>query len=578
MDIPQKKLNTYKLETKEELILKNISLGIHMGHDRSVSVVCDGELLGSLAAERVDRKKHSISSKVPFETIETLLNYLCIDIYTIKYVGITYAAVNINNLSQFYADQLQEHYPNWNFKIIPVSHHLAHAASSYYTSEFDKALVFIADGGGDLVNGFEEAESLYIATRQNGLQLLEQRLQTNAIHTLAREQFHLYPYMNDLYRTEQISIAKKYEQITYILGFGWNQSGKTMGLASYGKELFQIKVPDISNLQYDLTAEFLIKEIYQLYLSSGTSYQSYISENREDIAKTLQTFTETLVIDIIGYLLKKYQIYHICFAGGLFLNCLLNHKLLEKYPEITIHICPAAGDDGQSIGAAYIAYQYFIDKKLRNINSCPLPYLGISYNNEQIKDAIERKYLSYKYYENRDDLCKIIATEIYNNKIIGFFTGRSEVGPRALCHRSLLANATWSNMKDYLNEKVKHRESFRPFAPVVMEEFEQQYFNIKQHSPYMLLAPTVVAEYASQIPSVVHVDQTARVQSVNKKNNAFIYQIIKSFYELSGVPVLLNTSFNDNGEPIVETPQDAINTFLSTEIDILVLENFLIYK
>jgi carbamoyltransferase len=549
-----------------------------MGHDRSVSVVCDGELLGSLAAERIDRKKHSISSKVPFETIDTLLSYLYIDIYTIKYVGITYAAVNINNLSQLYADQLQEHYPNWNFKIIPVSHHLAHAASSYYTSSFDKALVFIADGGGDLVNGCEEAESLYIATRQNGLQLLEQRLQTNAIHTLSREQFHLYPCMNEIYRTEQISIAKKYEQITYILGFGWNQSGKTMGLASYGKELFPVKVPEISSLQYDLTAEFLIKEIYQLYLSSDSSYQSYIAKNREDIAKTLQTYTETLVINIIGYLLHKYQIYHMCLAGGLFLNCLLNHKLLEKYPEINIHICPAAGDDGQSIGAAYIAYQYFIDKKLKNINSCPLPYLGISYSNEQIKDALERKYLSYKYYENRDDLCKIIATEIYKNKIIGFFTGRSEVGPRALCHRSLLANATWGGMKDYLNEKVKHRENFRPFAPVVMEEFEQQYFKIKQNSPYMLLASTVVTEYASHIPSVVHIDQTARVQSVNKKSNPYIYQVIKSFYELSGVPVLLNTSFNDNGEPIVETPQDAINTFLSTEIDVLVLENFLIYK
>lgn len=384
--------------------------------------------------------------------------------------------------------------------------------------------------------------------------------------------------MNEIYRTEQISIAKKYEQITYILGFGWNQSGKTMGLASYGKELFKVRTPEISSLQYDLTAEFFIKEIYQLYLSSDLTYQSYIAKNRADIAKTLQTYTETLVINIIGYLLQKYQIYDICFAGGLFLNCLLNHKLLEKYPEITIHICPAAGDDGQSIGAAYIAYQYFIDKKLKNINNCQLPYLGISYSNKQIKEALEKKHLSYQYYENRDDLCKIIATEIYNNKIIGFFTGRSEVGPRALCHRSLLANATWSGMKDYLNEKVKHRENFRPFAPVIMEEFEQQYFKIKQRSPYMLLAPTVVTEYTSQIPSVVHIDQTARVQSVNKKTNPFIYQIIKCFYELSGVPVLLNTSFNDNGEPIVETPQDAINTFLSTEIDVLVLEDFLIYK
>lgn len=563
---------------KEELILKNISLGIHMGHDRSVSVICNGELIGSLAAERIDRNKHSISSKIPFETIDILLNYLCIDIYSIKYVGITYAAVKIDNLKQFYAEQLLEHYPNWDFEIIPVSHHLAHAASSYYTSCFDKALVFIADGGGDLVNGYEEAESLYIATRQNGIQLLEQHLQTNAIHTLSREQFHLYPYMNEIYRTEQISLAKKYEQITYILGFGWNQSGKTMGLASYGKDLFPIKVPDISSFQYDLSAEFLVKEIYQLYLSSGTTYQDYIAKNRENIAKTLQTFTETFVVNIIGYLLKKYQINHICLAGGLFLNCLLNHKILEKYSDITLHICPAAGDDGQSIGAAYIAYQYFADKKLKKINTTSIPYLGISYSNQQIKEALEKRHISYQYYENINDLCKIIASEIYNNKIIGFFTDRSEIGPRALCHRSILANATWDGMKDYINKKVKHRENFRPFAPVIMEEFEQQYFNIKQDSPYMLLAPTVMPEYAPLIPSVVHVDQTARVQSVNKENNPFIYELIKNFYELSGIPVLLNTSFNDNGEPIVETPQDAINTFLTTEIDILVLEHFIIYK
>lgn len=560
------------------MTMNNISLGIHMGHDRSVSVVCNGKLIGSLAAERIDRKKHSVSSKIPYETIDILLDYLKIDIKTIKYVGITHASVNIENLNRIYTDQLKERYPAWNFKVIPVSHHLAHAASAYYTSMFDKALVFVADGGGDLVNGQEEAESVYIGTRNNGLQLLEQRLQTNVIHNIVREQFHLYPFMNEEYKTEQISIAKKYEQITYTLGFGWNQSGKTMGLASYGKELIELNVPPIYNMQYGLTAEFLIREIYQLYLSSGLSYPAFINENKEDIARTLQSFTESLVLNIICYLIEKYQILHLCLAGGLFLNCLLNHKILEKYPDITLHICPAAGDDGQSIGAAYIAYQYYVDNQLYNKNASSLPYLGISYDDKQIKEALEKKNLPYFYYEDKKELCKIIAKEIYQNKIIGFFTGRSEVGPRALCHRSILANATWDGMKDYLNQKVKHRENFRPFAPVIMEEFEMQYFELKQSSPYMLLAPIVAKEYASKIPSVVHIDQTARVQSVNKKNNPFIHQIIESFYELSGVPVILNTSFNDNGEPIVETPMDAINTFLSTNIDVLILEGFLIYK
>lgn len=561
----------------EVLIVKNISLGIHMGHDRSVSVVADGVLIGSLAAERIDRRKHSISSKIPFETIDKLLNYLKINIHEIKYVGITHAAVSVANLEKYYTDQLKTYYPDWNFKIIPVSHHLAHAASTFYTSQFEKSLVFVADGGGDIINGEEEAESVYIASKKEGLQLVEQRLQSNVVHTLSREQFHLYPFMNDKYKSEQVSIAKKYEQITYIIGFLWNQAGKTMGLASYGNDLFSITAPDIKNLNYDISLDFLVKEIYQLYIQSNDKYPFYINKNKADIAKTVQSFTEKLILSIIKYLLDKYQITEICLAGGLFLNCLLNHKILETFPNVTLHICPASGDDGQSIGAAFIAYQYFVDNKILK-QSAAFPYLGLSYDVKEIAESLKQHNLNYTYYEDRKEVCKIIAKEIYSNKIIGFFTGRSEVGPRALCHRSLLANATWDGMKDYLNEKVKHRENFRPFAPVILEEFEMEYFKLKQHSPYMLLAPEVMPEYETLIPSVVHVDKTARVQSVNADNNPFIYNILQEFYKLSGVPVILNTSFNDNGEPIVESPDDAINTFLLTQIDILVLENFIIYK
>lgn len=555
--------------------MKNISLGIHMGHDRSVSVVADGTLIGSLAAERIDRVKHSLSSKIPFDTINTLIKYLKIDIRSIKYVGITYAAVEIQNLKNYYYDELKEYYPDWDFKLIPVSHHLAHAASTYYTSTFDKALVFVADGGGDIVNGEEEAESVYIASKE-GIKLVEQRLQSNVIHTLTRKQFHLYPFMNNIYLSEQVSIAKKYEQITYMIGFDWNQAGKTMGLASYGKELFPIEIPAINNLHYDLSLDFLIKEVYQFYLKSGLKYPFYINNYKADIAKTVQLFTEKLVLAIMEYLLKKYEIKEVCLAGGLFLNCLLNHKILEEFPDITLHICPASGDDGQSIGAAFIAYQYFVDQK--KYNKQTIPYLGLSYNNIEILNAIKRHNLNYKYYIEQKQLYPVIANEIYSNKIVGFFTGRSEIGPRALCHRSLLANATWDGMKDYLNRRVKHRENFRPFAPVILEEFEMDYFKLKQTSPYMLLAPETNETYIMSIPSVVHVDKTARVQSVNAENNPYIYGILEEFYKLSGVPVVLNTSFNDNGEPIVESPDDAINTFLSTQIDVLVLENFIIYK
>lgn len=556
--------------------MRNISLGLHMGHDRSVAIIENGMIIGALAAERIDRKKHSISAKIPFETIDKLLAYLEIGINDIKYVGITYAAVDIQNLEDYYYDQLSDHYKNWNFELVCVDHHLAHAASTFYTSGFDKSLVFIADGGGDLVNGNEESESVYIADK-NDIVLVEQRVQSNIIHTLSRKQFHILPFMNDAFLKHQISIAKKYEQITYMIGFDWNQAGKTMGLASYGNCLIDFNVPEIKDLQFELTLDYIIEEIYRMYESSGLKYPTFINKYRQDIANTVQIYTEKMVIAIVGYLIDKYKINKLCLAGGLFLNCLLNHKILETYPDIELHICPAAGDDGQAIGAAFWAYRKFKDTTLFD-NSKNIPYLGIAYSNQLIKNSLENFNLKYDFYDSTDELCKVIATNIYENKIIGFFTGRSEIGPRALCHRSIIANATWGGMKDYINQKVKHREPFRPFAPVVLEEYERTFFNLKQTSPYMLLAPTVNEDMSHLIPSVVHVDKTARVQSVNKNSNPFIYRVIEEFKNISGVPVILNTSFNDNGEPIVESPDDAIKTFLNTNIDVLVLEHFIVYK
>lgn len=529
--------------------MRNISLGLHMGHDRSVAIIENGMIIGALAAERIDRKKHSISAKIPFETIDKLLSYLEISINDIKYVGITYAAVDIQNLEDYYYDQLSAHYKNWNFELVCVSHHLAHAASTFYTSGFDKSLVFIADGGGDLVNENEESESVYIADK-NDIILVEQRVQSNVIHTLSRKQFHILPFMNEGFLKHQISIAKKYEQITYMIGFDWNQAGKTMGLASYGNCLIDFNVPEIKDLQFELTLDYLIEEIYQMYESSGLKYPIFINKYKQDIANTIQTYTEKMVIAIIGYLLNKYKINKLCLAGGLFLNCLLNHKTLENYPNIELHICPAAGDDGQAIGAAFLAYRKFKDTTLLD-NSKSIPYLGISYSNQTIENSLKKFNLKYDFYDSTDKLCKVIARNIHENKIIGFFTGRSEIGPRALCHRSIIANATWGGMKDYINQRVKHREPFRPFAPVVLEEYESKFFNLKQTSPYMLLAPTVKEDMSHLIPSVVHIDKTARVQSVSKNSNPFIYKVIEEFENISGVPVILNTSFNDNGDQLL---------------------------
>lgn len=381
--------------------------------------------------------------------------------------------------------------------------------------------------------------------------------------------------MNKENLNNPISIGRKYEQITYLLGFKWGQCGKTMGLASYGKSMIDFSELKIDSLSFDLQLGFLVQEIYVKYLESGIRYFDFLNKESANIAQTIQELVEKILIQLIEYATKKYKIYDICLAGGTFLNCMLNHKLLENFPEIRLHICPAAGDDGQAVGAAFHAY-----KKSGNTvfnSSKSLPYLGIGYTEKEIKKELDAFNLNYTYYDDLK-LCEKISQYIFNNKIIAIVRGRSEFGPRALCHRSILANPTWKGMKDYLNMKVKHREYFRPFAPVVIEEKAFEIFDLKQFSPYMLLACKVKDDYAEKIPAVTHVDQTARVQTVNKSQEPFIYELLLQFEKLAGVPVLLNTSFNDNGEPIIESPSDAIQTFMNTNIDILILENYIIEK
>lgn len=550
------------------------SLGIHIGHDRCAALVKNGRLIASLAQERIDRIKHSDSSEIPYNAIDTLLNYCQINIEMIDYIGFTFSSVNAYELEQYYYEELELHYHIHSFELIPVSHHLAHAESAFYTSNFSKALILVADGGGDNHGIMTESESLYIGCNNN-VSLLEARYQIPPINTIYKKQNYIYPFMNKEYIHNPISIGRKYEQITYLLGFKWGQCGKTMGLASYGKSIIDFSKLRIDSLDFDLQLGFLIQEIYAKYLESGNNYFDFLNKEAANIAQTVQELTETILIQLIEYITKKYDVYNVCLSGGTFLNCMLNHKLLEAVPNLQLHICPAAGDDGQAVGAAFHAYKK--SGKMIYNDSKILPYLGLSYTKSEIKKALDSFNLNYTYYDDLT-LCKKIAQYIFDNKIVAIVRGRSEFGPRALCHRSILANPTWEEMKDYLNKKVKHREYFRPFAPVVTEEKAFEIFDLKQVSPFMLLACKVKEKFISKIPSVTHVDQTARVQTVNKVQEPFIYELLLQFEKLSGVPVLLNTSFNDNGEPIVESPLNAIQTFLNTNIDILILENYVIEK
>ncbi len=553
-----------------------ISLGIHIGHDRGAALIKDGELMGVIAEERLDRVKSSNSTEIPFKSIDALLKYHNIAFGDVDNVGVTSAAVNIEALKRYYLEQLYEYYKAESANLVMVSHHLAHAETVYNTSDFNNSIILVADGGGDLVDGLEESESIFLG-KENEILLLERRLQSNIFHKMDRKQNHLYPFMNPSFYNKKISIGKKYEQMSQIIGFGQGQEGKTMGLAPYGKSMIDFKDKPMSNIDFELTFANIIDMIDDKYNRNSQTYQKFIACEKANIARTAQDMLESKVLNIIEYIINKYKPQSICLSGGVFLNCVLNHKICKVASKnsIKVHICPASGDDGQAIGAAFAAHKLISEIKRK---SSVLPFLGLSYTNKEIDNCLKRiSGIQYKIYDD-ETLISIIADKIYRNKIVGVLRGRGEIGPRALGHRSILANPMWCGMKDYLNRKVKYREDFRPFAPIVIEEEQFHIFDLVQDSPYMLLATTVKEEYKNQIPSVVHIDDTARVQSVSKSKDLFMHNLLLQFRKLTGVPILLNTSFNVANEPIVESPMDAVTTFLKTEIDYLIIENYMITK
>ena len=554
--------------------MKKISLGIHIGHDRGASLVIDGELVGSIAQERLDRIKHSRSIEIPYDSIDQLLNYNNISIEDINCIGFSGDAMEAEWVLLKIKDDFINHYDIKEIPFYAVSHHDSHAFATYCMSGYNEALVLIADGGGDYIDDMAESESLYVANKKDIIPI-DKRLQNATIKRMSNESNYLFEYMPNTVRKQQISVARKYEQITYMLGFGWGQAGKTMGLASYGKSLIDYPKADVSGLDVDLKYEDILKNIFVLQQLSGKSYTEYISENAANIAQTVQDYTEHIIIEIVDSLVKDYKINYLCLGGGLFLNCMLNHKILEKCNINSIFILPSTGDDGQSIGNAFYAYKMHFaqiqSKKLIN------PYLGLDYTNELIESELCAFNLEYQIFPD-SILAKKIAEAISNDKIVALHRGKTEIGPRALCHRSILANATNPDMKDIINNRIKHREPFRPFAPVVTIEKAFDIFNLKQESPFMLLAPTVKEDYKPLLPSITHVDGSARVQTVDKAVEPFIHSVLTEFEVIKGVPVIINTSFNIAGQPIVETPSDAIQTFINNDMDILVIGNCWIEK
>lgn len=425
-------------------------------------------------------------------------------------------------------------------KVIQViNHHLAHAYSVFYSSPFSDAAVLVVDGRGSN----RETQSLFHAT-ENGIRLVAQ--------------------------TSVIGIGLLYAAVTHEIKFGLLQEGKTMGLAPYGrrgtKRVFEFGgtfagiVTDYSN--------FCADDSYDI-IASHVPIESF--DDRARAAFEVQEECERGMLHLAQFAKEQTGSEYLCITGGVALNSVANYRILNSSIFKDIFINPAASDTGIPLGCALHGY-YAAGGRIRADIS---PYLGPTYSDQAIEHAI-KGFSGFSVI--RQNAQAAAVNLLAKNKIVARFEGRSEMGPRALGHRSILMSPLIAENKDILNARVKFREPFRPFAPAVLEERASEYFAIDRPCPYMLLIPTVHQEKRHLVPAVTHVDGTARLQTVTRHRNGRFYDIIEQFGELTGVPVLLNTSFNVAGEPIVETPADSIKCFLGTDIDALLIEDILLIK
>jgi carbamoyltransferase len=554
-------------------MLRQSALGVHIGHDRSAALVSDGELVAHIAEERLDRRRHSNSPKLPLKSIRAVLRTAGLQASDLGVVGISYTNVEIQRVVEQIGDELRDELRTPNLPIVGVGHHDCHAWSTYYTSDLSSALVVVADGSGDIVGQRIEAESVYTATGGR-IDLIGRRLQDFGLTRTDRRNSFLLPYMNDVDRGKSISLGRKYEQFTYLIGFQHDESGKTMGLAAYGSPLFRPTIPPIDDLHFPLTFDDGLLEVDRIWQASGEPWHHFAQRHAAEIAATAQEMLEGYMIALLKALNPKGVHKSLCGAGGVFLNCQMNYRILTDANFNHLHVVPAAGDDGQSIGAAFFAYAQSFASPRRT--SSMLPYLGPPYVSAEIQERLTHFGLTAKRLDD-SWLAERVAADLADGKIIGLLRGRSETGPRALCHRSILADPRREGMKNCLNY-LKGRELFRPFAPAVTAEDQFKYFELEQASPFMLLATRLRPEYRAALPAIVHADGTSRVQSVEREKEPFIHSLLKAFERAAGHPLLLNTSFNLAGEPIVEAPHDAIVTFLSSDIDVLVIDNFYVDK
>ena len=524
-------------------------LGLHKDpwHNTGASIVSDknGAVhFSNLAEERVDRNKDSRR----FPLLSTMACMKESEIDNIK----DFDAVILDYIidkEDYRKDSNKIAASQYNFlndidpaKIHIVNHHLSHAYSVFYSSKFEKSAILIVDGRGS----DRETQSLFIADRENGIRLIES--------------------------TDTIGIGLLYAAVTIKIGFTILQEGKTMGLAPYGQNVNKkfLNFPKKYNGVATDYGSICVENSYDMTIDHPPIVTF---EDKARVAFEVQEECENAMLHLAQYAKDKTGLDNLCISGGVALNSVANYKVLQSGIFKDVFINPAASDTGISLGNALYGYHHIL-KQPKNYTEIS-PYLGPTYSEFEIKQAIE-KHKGFKVISNNafEEAAKMIA----DNKILGFVHGRSEMGPRALGNRSIIMSPLKAENKDILNSRVKFREEFRPFAPSILREYAEDYYVIDRESPYMLFVPLVKEDKKEIIKAVTHVDGTGRLQTVTKEFNGKYYDLIESFYQATGVPVLLNTSFNVAGEPIVESPEDAIKCFLKTDIDALLIEDYLLIK
>ena len=562
---------------------KTVILGIScFYHDAAAALLVDGVVVAAAQEERFTRKKHD--ERFPENAVRWCLQSHGFTVDDVSYVvfydkpiakferllqtfikswprglDLFIAAMRTWLTDKLWIENTIAKKLNWKKEVLFVEHHYAHAASAFYASPFEEATVVTMDGVGEwdtTTVGFG---------KDNRLELTESIVFPDSLGLL-------------------------YSALTHYLGFKVNSAEyKVMGLAPYGnpvsyyeifRKLLQVKEDgsfklDMRYFAYEYGMTMTNRRFDALFGAPPRHPTDPLEERHKDIAAALQKITEEIVQKIVAHAKKKHPSANLCLAGGVALNCVANGKILESGLFKNLYIQPAAGDAGGAVGAAYYLY-YAVLKHPKKGSAMKSVYLGPEFTEKEIEDFLKKKKSLIYTKLSDNDLLQQTAKLIAENNVVGWFQGRMEFGPRALGNRSILADARNRENWQRVNLKIKYRESFRPFAPAILRERADEYFTLKgQPSPYMLLVARVLQK---TIPAVTHVDNSARIQTVSREDNPRFYELIQAFAEETGCPVLINTSFNVRSEPIVCTLEDAFRCFINTELDYLVLGNYLIGK